>query len=35
VKTLWNIKQLVYVEKVTNFEEIRKVLLVNWGEELG
>jgi hypothetical protein len=35
VNALWNIKQLVYVEKVTNLEEIRNVLLVNWGDELG
>jgi hypothetical protein len=34
VNSLWNIKQLVFVEKVTTLEEIRNCLLVNWGDEL-
>lgn len=31
---LWNIKTLVFEQKVTTLEEIRRVLLVNWGEQL-
>jgi pyruvate-formate lyase len=32
--SLYNIKTLVYDKKVTTLEEIRNVLLVNWGDEL-
>ena len=34
VDSLWNIKQLVFEKKVTNLEEIRFILLCNWGDEL-
>jgi hypothetical protein len=34
VNALWNIKELVFEKKVTTLEEIRYVLLVNWGDEL-
>ncbi len=32
--SLWNIKTLVFEQGVTSLEEIRNVLLVNWGDEL-
>jgi hypothetical protein len=31
---LWNIKKLVFEEKVTSLQEVRQVLLVNWGDQL-
>ena len=32
VNSLWNIKQLVFELQVTNLEEVRNVLVVNWGD---
>jgi hypothetical protein len=34
INSLWNIKKLVFDQKDTTLEEIRFVLLVNWGDEL-
>ncbi len=32
--SLWNIKRLVFETQVTTLEEIRNILLVNWGDQL-
>ena len=33
--SLWNIKKLVFEQGVTSLEEVRNILLINWGDELG
>lgn len=35
INSLWNIKTLVFERQETTLQEIRRVLQVNWGDEIG